>query len=138
MDADAYLLSCLRYIELNPVRAGMVNAPDAYAWSSHRCSGEGRANRLVTPHAIYLALGADESRRLEAYRALFRPHFDAEALAAIRLEVQQNQPVGSPRFLDTTERMTGQRREPKPRGRPRKPTAAEGEMVTSQEGLTLD
>jgi putative transposase len=138
VDADAYLLCCQRYIELNPVRAGMVNAPDAYAWSSYRCNGEGRADRLVTPHAVYLALGADASSRLEAYRALFRSHFDSEALAAIRLGVQQSQPVGSPRFLDTIERMTGQRREPKPRGRPRKPRAGEVEVATSHERLTFD
>jgi len=138
VDAEAYLLCCQRYIELNPVRAGMVNDPGAYGWSSYRCNGEGQADRLLTPHAVYLALGADANSRLEAYRALFRSPSDAEALTSIRQGVQQNQPVGSPRFLDTIERMTGQRREPKPRGRPRKPRARELEMAESQERLVFD
>lgn len=126
VDADGYLLCCQRYIELNPVRAGMVNQPGAYFWSSFRCHAEGQADPLVTPHAVYQALGADQPSRQQAYRGLFQYHFDPEALAAIRLGVQQSQPVGNPRFLDTIERMTGQRRGPKPRGRPRKPMPPEG------------
>ena len=126
VDADGYLLCCQRNVELNPVRPGNVNQPDAYCWSSFRGHAEGQADPLVTPHAVYRALGPDRPSRQQAYRSFLQHRFDPEALAAIRLGVQQSQPVGNPRFLDAIERMTGQRRGPKPRGRPRKPMPPEG------------
>ena len=78
-----------------------------------------------------LGLGADADSRLEAYRGSFRPHGESEELTEIRLGGQQNQPVGSRRFLDTIEGMPGQRREPKSRGRPRKSRAGEGAISAS-------
>jgi putative transposase len=85
-----------------------------------------------------MALGADADSRLEADRGLFRPHCEVEALTEIRLGVQQNQPVGSRRFLNTIEGMPGQRREPKSRGWPRKSRAGEGAISASGGGLTID
>lgn len=52
--ADDYLLLCQRYIELNPVRAGMVDDPAQYRWSSYRANGLGQPDDLLTPHAVYL------------------------------------------------------------------------------------
>jgi len=63
VDADEYLLCCRRYIELNPVRAGMVKQPGGHFWSSFRCHAEGQADPLVTPHAAYQALGPDQRSR---------------------------------------------------------------------------
>jgi len=117
---DHYLLLCQRYIELNPVRADMVNDPALYRWSSYRANGLGQIDPLITPHSVYSSLGADEVVRLDAYRALFRHELDDAAIADIRLALNQGQPFGNGRFLDTIERMTGQRREAKPRGRPKK------------------
>ena len=118
--ADDYLLACQRYIELNPVRAELVSDPALYRWSSYRANGLGQADALLTPHELYLALDRQAPARLAAYRALFRSELDEEAIAEIRLALSQGQPLGKGRFLDTIERMTGQRREARPRGRPRK------------------
>jgi putative transposase len=118
--ADDYLLACQRYIELNPVRAELVSDPALYRWSSYRANGLGQPDALLTPHEVYLALDRQAPARLAAYRALFRPELDKEAISEIRLSLNQGQPLGKGRFLDAIERMTGQRREARPRGRPRK------------------
>ena len=70
--AEGYLLACQRYIELNPVRAAMVDHPAEYRWSSYRSNAQGEADAMIAPHAVYLALGADTATRQAAYRELFR------------------------------------------------------------------
>ena len=117
--ADDYLLLCQRYIELNPVRAGMVDDPAQYRWSSYRANGLGQGDALVSPHALYLALDADPNARQSAYRALFRSEPDREVLGDIRLALKQGQPLGKGRFLEQVEYMVGRRCEVRPRGRPR-------------------
>lgn len=117
---DSYLLLCQRYIELNPVRAAMVTDPAHFRWSSYRANGLGQSDPLLTPHPVYMALGREESERIEAYRALFEPQLDVKAISDIRMALNQGQPLGDSRFLASIERMTGQKREAKPRGRPRK------------------
>jgi putative transposase len=69
--ARQYLFACMRYIELNPVRAGLVRAARAYRWSSYRANAEGAEDALVTPHSAYFALGHSSAARQAAYRALF-------------------------------------------------------------------
>jgi len=133
---DHYLLLCQRYIELNPVRADMVNDPAHYRWSSYRANGLGQADPLITPHTVYSGLGTDTADRLEAYRALFRHELDDAAIADVRLALNQGQPFGNGRFLDTIERMTGQRREVRPRGRPRKIDPA-SPVLRGQFGLNV-
>ena len=66
-----YLLACMRYIELNPVRAGLVAHPQAYRWSSFRANALGEEGALLTPHAHYCALGRSPEMRQAAYRAMF-------------------------------------------------------------------
>lgn len=66
-----YLLSCMRYIELNPVSAGLVRDPADYRWSSHRANALGEADPLLTPHPLYFALGRGAAERCAAYRAGF-------------------------------------------------------------------
>ncbi len=72
-----HLLACMRYIELNPVRAGMVRRPEAYRWSSYAANAAGREDSLLSPHPHYLALGRDPDQRRAAYRrsveVLLRP-----------------------------------------------------------------
>jgi len=69
--APRYLLSCMRYIEENPVRAGLAGDPDAYRWSSFGANAWGRDDPLVMPHALYFALGRSPERRRARYRAMF-------------------------------------------------------------------
>jgi putative transposase len=119
IQADTYLLACQRYIELNPLRAALVDDPAHYRWTSYRANALGQASSVITPHARYCALGATDALRRSAYRALFRAQPDKVAVDAIRLALNQNQPLGNARFYARIEQMTGQRREPRPRGRPR-------------------
>jgi len=67
-----YLLSCMRYIELNPVRARVVAFPGEYRWSSFGANALGWNDALLTPHSHYCALGRDSESRQTAYRALFQ------------------------------------------------------------------
>ena len=72
IDSERYLLTCYRYIELNPVRAGMVKGAGDYKWSSYAAHALGQANELIQDHSCYLALGQTEETRRTAYQALFR------------------------------------------------------------------
>ena len=98
VQAETYLLACYRYIELNPVRADMVADPGQYRWSSYRANGLGQPDARLTPHPSYLAQGRSADERAHAYRALFRPHLDAEAAVDIRQALQRGMPVGQDRF----------------------------------------
>ncbi len=135
VQADAYLLLCQRHIELNPVRAAMVDEPAHYRWSSYRANGLGQPDSLLTPHAVYPSLGANEADRPANYRSLFRPELDAGAISDIRMALDHGQPLGDPRFIDSIERATGQRREIRPRGRPRKAMLEEKGI---QDQMSLD
>lgn len=87
---DLYLLSCMRYIELNPVRAGMVDHPGAYRWSSYRCNAQGEADELIRPHAVFTALGTDPRIRAERYRALFQNALAPGEVEQIRAATKGN------------------------------------------------
>jgi putative transposase len=127
VQAEPYLLLCQRYIELNPVRAAMVDDPAHYRWSSYRHNALGQAEPRLSPHVLYQALGSTEKERQSAYRGLFRTELDREAIDDIRLALNQDQPIGNERFLARIEKMTGIRRQAKPRGRPRlQPNTIEG------------
>jgi len=118
VQAEEYLLTCMRYIELNPVRANMVNDPAQYRWSSYRHNGLGLADERITPHPLYLSLDKDEAMRLVQYRGLFRSQLDDEALADIRLALAQGQPLGSERFAEKMCAAVGVRRAQSKPGRP--------------------
>ena len=120
VDARSYLLSCQRYIELNPVRANMVESPADYTWSSYQAHGLGKDVALHTPHPEYLQLGHDAPAREDAYRALFKPHLDFDDDAKIREATAKGLAVGSERFKQEIERLSGlrvteRRRGPKPK-----------------------
>ena len=80
----AYLLLCYRYIELNPVRAGLVNNPEDFEWSSYRCNGMGVESKLCSPHEVYLGLGMSKLERLQCYRGYFGCAIEEVQLAKIR------------------------------------------------------
>ena len=119
--AEDYLLACQRYIELNPVRAGMVEHPADYRWSSYRANAQGEEDALVTPHEVYLALGNATEPRLAAYRELFRSELEPGLLNQIRQASNGNFALGSTRFADELAAALGRRVTPGKSGRPRKP-----------------
>ena len=75
---EIYLLELYRYIELNPVRAGIVEQPSDYVWSSYAINALGKASELCTPHVLYMALGNEESERQARYRQLFKQHMSKD------------------------------------------------------------
>ena len=95
---EEYLLACMRYIELNPVRANMVKSPGTYRWSSYRANAQGRVNQFIQPHPLYLALGRTKQRRLDAYKALFKSRLDDDTLTDIRASLQTGTPLGNDNF----------------------------------------
>jgi len=118
VQAEAYLLACMRYIELNPVRAGMVADPGQYRWSSYRRNGLGQGDERLTSHPLYDSLGREAGERLTAYRALFRSALDDAAIGDIRLALAQSQPLGDERFAESVCAKVGVRRTQATRGRP--------------------
>lgn len=117
---EGYLLACMRYIEMNPVRAGMVAHPGEYRWSSYRANAQGEADRLIAPHSVYQVLGSDATRRVEAYRELFRYELDPGLVDEIRKATNGNFALGDTRFTSAIEAAIGRRVVPGKSGRPRK------------------
>jgi len=120
LDTDGYLLTCYRYMELNPVRAGMVAGPGDYPWSAYRANALGEADELVTSHPLYLALGRDEKQRQAGYRALFRSRVDDSEMAAIREATNKAWVLGNDQFRARIEELTARRASPSARGGDRK------------------
>lgn len=119
-----YLLSCYRYIELNPVRAGMVEHPRDYGWSSYRANAEGKASALLTPHDEYLLLGSDDVARHKAYVALFRTKLEPDVLRDIRSAANGGFALGDERFKEQVELVLGRRARRGEAGRPGDKTRA--------------
>ena len=116
VQSQRYLLACQRYIELNPVRAGMVTNPVDYSWSSYRAHAFGRTAKLWRPHAEYLALGAKRSARAAAYRDLVGQELSRQLISNIRNALNTGLVLGNARFRDEVEALTGQRQQPLKRG----------------------
>lgn len=117
---ENYLLGCYRYIELNPVRAGMVEHPAEYVWSSYRANAQGEAGGLITPHSLYMALGEGAESRQAAYRELFRYELDPGMVDEIRAATNGNYVLGSERFAEQIAQALGRRVKKGRAGRPRK------------------
>jgi len=120
VDTDAYLLRCYRYVELNPVRAGMVEHPSAYPWSSWGANAEGRDSTLVEPHPMYLALGPDAASRRRAYLELFVDCPPQREIDEIRSACQGGFALGRASFIAELERVLGRPVARAPRGANRK------------------
>lgn len=120
VEAETYLFECMRYIELNPVRAGMVRHPRDYVWSSYRANAEGKTDELVSAHELYRRLARDEGGRRTAYRALVKPPMDATLLEEIRDCTNKGWALGGGRFQDKIERLAERRTRPLPKGRPKR------------------
>ncbi len=95
---ENYAMHCCRYIELNPVRANMVQHPGAYAWSSFRHNAGGMKNRVITPHESYINLANNALRRRQAYRSLVESGLSEELVSSIRSATNGNFVLGDDRF----------------------------------------
>jgi putative transposase len=84
IDSDRFLFTCMRYIELNPVRAKIVRHPKNYPWSSYHHNAQGKTDRLITPHRLYLSLGKNDTSRQTAYRGFFKERLIPLELESIR------------------------------------------------------
>jgi putative transposase len=93
-----HLLNCYRYIELNPVRANMVNHPANYRWSSYAVNAKGESSWL-TEHDEYTALGNSKAGRLAAYRQLFNTPLDEHEIEFFRASCRSCTPVGDKDFI---------------------------------------
>lgn len=120
IDSEAYLLTCMRYIELNPVRAGMVEHPSDYPWSSYRCNALGQASELVKPHTEYLRLGKTGEARQAAYRLLFKCHIAESSMAEIREATNKSWALGSEHFKLRIQKQLERRVQPSAKGGDRK------------------
>jgi len=125
IDSEQYLLTCMRYIELNPVRAGMVRHPRDYLWSSYAANACGKADKLLTVNKLYRQLDCEAEARQLAYRQLFRAAVGRADLAVMLASTNKGWVLGSERFREKIERLTGRRTTPKPRGRPKKEKAGD-------------
>lgn len=120
VDSARYLLACLRYIELNPVRAAMVAQPWEHRWSSVHAHLGLRADVCLTPHPGYLALGGGASERSAAYRCLLMETLSDDVLVDIRSHMRQERALGSPAFQSMVEKALNRPVELRPHGRPRR------------------
>ncbi len=122
IDSERYLLTCMRYIELNPVRAGMVTHPGAYPHSSYQYNARGEENPLVSPHLLYRRLDRNTDIRRSVYRQLFRARLAQADIDLIREATNKAWVLGKDRFREQIEALSGRRASQRARGRPRKDT----------------
>ncbi|HEY8855886.1 MAG TPA: transposase, partial [Rugosibacter sp.] len=126
-DSEQYLLTLMRYIEMNPVRAGMVANPADYPWSSYQRNAHGDAGAnadWLVAHDEYLRLGFDAIERQAAYQALFHSAVAADDLAAIRDCTHKGWALGSEEFKAQIEKQGKRQAASKGVGRPRKPVVS--------------
>ncbi|WP_158965870.1 transposase [Paraglaciecola sp. L3A3] len=114
---ETYLLQVYRYIELNPVRAGMVADPADYTWSSYQCNALGKKSDLLSAHPLYLALGSSKVKRQESYLDLFKYHVEGKLLDDIRQATNKGLALGNEHFIADVEAVTGKRLVEGKRGR---------------------
>lgn len=133
IDPDEYLLFCMSYIELNPVRAGLVAHPRQYPWSSYRRNAEGRVDVLVRPHRAYERLGDRAGGAVQAltekYRALMRVPLNARVLVEIRRATNKGWLLGGEEFRAQLQSVLNRRATPLPRGGDRRSKRARANVA---------
>lgn len=123
IDTESYLLTCYRYIDLNPVRACLVEHPVQYRWSSYRANALGEADQLVTPHAQYLDLGADSPIHQTAYRDILKDEIGDCTLRDIRQATNKGWALGDTRFYNAIANLLNRRAQPLTKGGDRRSQA---------------
>ena len=120
VESESYLLTCMAYIELNPVRAGMVRHPADYPWSSYGENASGSPRSLIVPHELYGRLGMTSASRAAAYRELIDAGVSLEDIVRVRSSLQKSRALGGERFCADIAAQLERPVAPNPQGRPRK------------------
>ena len=120
IQAEAYLFACMRYIELNPVRASMVKKPLEYKWSSYHHNALEKTDELITEHALYRELSTDVAARKQTYRSLFQAHIPDIETNEIRNSWQSGTPLVNDQFKEQIEKQLKTKIGYSRRGRPKK------------------
>jgi putative transposase len=119
IESKQYLLTCSRYIELNPVRNKLVRTPGDYRWSSYAHNARGKVDEMISAHKEYLRLGSDNKARAKAYRALFKQKIDADMVQNITDATLKGWVLGDNKFARKIEKLSGRRATQLPKGRPK-------------------
>ena len=130
---EGYVMACYRYIEMNPVRAGMVASPGDYPWSSYRFNAAGEASDWLVQHVRYQGLGSTAASRQTAYRQLFDNSLPPDLVSDLRCFLQTGTPLGNDKFRERIETVLKVKIGHSTRGRPRKKKeGVEKTIVTGQ------
>lgn len=119
---ETYLFTCQKYIEMNPARAGRVQDPGEYRWSSYASNAQGEKSEVIKPHPLYKELGGNATERQQAYQELFRHELDTVEIDKIRKATNGGFSLGDNRFHAKISKMLGRRVTPGKAGRPKKQT----------------
>jgi putative transposase len=120
VQSQNYFLACMRYIEMNPVRAKLVKHPADYRWSSFAANALGVSNPIIQPQSEYLALGASPEVRQLAYRCLFDDDLKSDLLELFKNSLQSGTPMGDKGFKRQIEKTIGRKLGLLKQGRPTK------------------
>ena len=118
IDSEAYLLTCMAYIDLNPVRAGLAESAEDFSWSSYKHLAGQNIDKLVTPHALYWGLGNTPFAREAAYAEFVAGGLSAAIQKALTESALKGRVVGRPDFLTSLEKSTQRQILPQKAGRP--------------------
>jgi len=119
VDSERYLLTCMQYIEMNPVRANMVEHPAEYLWSSYQCNAQGSKSELLEAHPVYAALGDSMDIRNRAYRELLSQQLGMDEINDIREALNHELVLGRSYFKEKIEQITRRQTQMGQSGRPR-------------------
>jgi putative transposase len=118
IQTERYLLACMAYIDLNPLRAGLVAAPQDYPWSSHMHYLGARSDRMITPHALYWELGNTPFAREAAYAELVQSGVNPVQQAALTDATLRGWALGEADFVADLQKKTTRRVSKTSAGRP--------------------
>ncbi len=120
IDSEGYLLTCMAYIDLNPVRAGLAESAEDFSWSSYKHLAGQSIDKLVTPHALYWGLGNTPFAREAAYAEFVAGGLSVATQKALTESALKGRVVGRPDFLTSLEKNTQRQILPQKAGRPLK------------------
>lgn len=132
IETERYFLACSRYIELNPVRAGLAKTPHDFRWSSFRHNVSERVDPLISMHTVFRTLGPNDAARFKGYRALFEGVMDNASLKLIRDATNSGTPLGAADFIGAMGRALGRSFVRPKRGRPPKPRLVPGKLRAAE------
>lgn len=119
INPSEYMLTCSRYIELNPVRNGLVKNPKDHQWSSYANNADGKRDEMITASKQYSDLAKTDKGQASAYRALFKQKLSSETVDAITDATLHGWALGNAKFAQKIEKQCGRRSTPLPKGRPK-------------------